>query len=689
MSSSRADRRAPGAAAATAFLLAGLLLAAATPLPAAAQSGTDTIIISPLAPPGGGSEGDDPAAGAADVTLDGAKVTAEEASAGPLISSPGSGQAGVQATPSAPQGILPLNAPTAGESGSGAAGGVFTPTGAGSAPGTLGTLPTQLQVEGTADGGAVRYQPQGDAEGMGVLGPNEGGFGRRVWAGTDRRVIEALLPRLPANNPSSVLYDLARRLLLTDAVMPAAALASKGLPASDLMAVRLDRLAALGETEGLARLLQVLPEGSQPELRRRLEVELLLTRGRESDACQSVRAGAPEDGEDRFWLKALTYCQILSGERAAAELGLTILRESARSDDQLFLRLAEAALGLHPLNPGEISRLEPERIRPLEFALLSSIGLPLPPKLILEGAPRARLQLIHDVTADLDDRTQAAEWAVATRRLPAGDLALLYGAYSFTAGQIDGALTEGYGMQGVEARALYFQSIGQQDQPDTEIRAAELALERAEADGVYSATARVVLPALSVGPDDVTYAWFADTAGRALYVLGRYEEATAWLLLARQEAAISARAAVAAHRLWPYSRLAGIAAISNEAGLEGWRYAQPDPNGPKVAQQLSLLRVLFDALGESDAMAWIDLAMSDDERAQALPDASLLYALEDASYSGRLGETVLLALIVMGETPPAEAHPLALNAVLSALMQVGLPIEARALAIEAALGSGI
>ena len=367
MSSSPADRRARGAAAATAplparrfsatasatafrpagfpaicLLAAVCLLAPGAPRPTLAQSADEIIVISPLAPSG-------------------SDAAAEEASAGSLLGGNG-GQPlrdGAGA-PGAPQPLLPLNAPSLNDGGTFGSGldgsledgslergldgnGGFTPTGASPFPGTLGSAPTNLQSD-TA--GELRYQPQGDPEGLGVLGPNEGGFGRRVWAGTDRRVLEALLPRLPANNPSPVLFELARRLLLTDAVMPSPSMASKGLGSSDLMKVRLERLAALGEPAGLARVLAVLPDGAQPELRRRLEVELLLTRGRESDACQSVRAGAPEDGEDRFWLKALTYCQILSGERAAAELGLTILRESARSDDQLFLRLAEAALTL-------------------------------------------------------------------------------------------------------------------------------------------------------------------------------------------------------------------------------------------------------------------------------------------------------------------------------------------------------
>ena len=72
-----------------------------------------------------------------------------------------------------------------------------------------------------------------------------------------------------------------------------------------------------------------------------------------------------------------------------------------------------------------------------------------------------------------------------------------------------------------------------------------------------------------------------------------------------------------------------------------------------------------------------------------LPGAAFLYALEDASEARRLGETVALALIVLGEAGPAESHDLALGAVLSGLTRVGLEREARALAIEAALANGI
>ena len=95
------------------------------------------------------------------------------------------------------------------------------------------------------------------------------------------------------------------------------------------------------------------------------------------------------------------------------------------------------------------------------------------------------------------------------------------------------------------------------------------------------------------------------------------------------------------------------------------------------------------ALGESDTMDWIDLATETGDASQPAPNAALLYALDHASNMRRVGETVLLSLLVLGEEGPAQCHPMAFNAVLKAMREIGLEREARALAIEAAIAKGI
>jgi hypothetical protein len=49
----------------------------------------------------------------------------------------------------------------------------------------------------------------------------------------------------------------------------------------------------------------------------------------------------------------------------------------------------------------------------------------------------------------------------------------------------------------------------------------------------------------------------------------------------------------------------------------------------------------------------------------------------------------MLALFVLGPDGPGGAHPIALARALAALRQLGLESEARALAFEAALASGV
>ena len=67
----------------------------------------------------------------------------------------------------------------------------------------------------------------------------------------------------------------------------------------------------------------------------------------------------------------------------------------------------------------------------------------------------------------------------------------------------------------------------------------------------------------------------------------------------------------------------------------------------------------------------------------------LAHALRVAAADLRIGETVMLALIVLGDAGVAGAGALAIETVVAALHTVGLRVEARALALEAALAAGI
>ncbi len=67
----------------------------------------------------------------------------------------------------------------------------------------------------------------------------------------------------------------------------------------------------------------------------------------------------------------------------------------------------------------------------------------------------------------------------------------------------------------------------------------------------------------------------------------------------------------------------------------------------------------------------------------AAPAPDVMRRLKAASDAGRVGETVLVALIALGEAGPGELHPQPMAEIVSALQQVGLERDARRLAFEA------
>ena len=120
-----------------------------------------------------------------------------------------------------------------------------------------------------------------------------------------------------------------------------------------------------------------------------------------------------------------------------------------------------------------------------------------------------------------------------------------------------------------------------------------------------------------------------------------------------------------------------------------WLKAQ-EADGKVVAEaRAALVLTLLDALGaDIPQAAWLKTANTRREAA-SLPAPGLIAALGLAARAGRIGETVLLTLVVLGADGPERLHPSVVGAVVRALVAVGLAKEARALAIEVAFGAGV
>ncbi len=537
---------------------------------------------------------------------------------------------------------------------------------------------------------AIEVNPLGDIslDSVGVLGPDSGGFGQDMWRGTNRAVVESMLRRLPGDVRSPTSRELARRLLLTIAtppVIPSGAPVPKG---SSLLALRADRLAAMGEVDGLNELLAVVPSRVDNETMARVRVDGLLVAQENDTACRQIRSGISTYHAKPYWQKAMVFCNMVAGDTDKVMLGVDLLRELGAADDPVFLTLASAVVGGNPEVPANAE------LTPLHLAMLGTAGQPVPRSAIGQASPALLVAIARLPKANMEARAHAAELACAAGLLTGESLAQIYGEFAFAPEQLANAISTFESGPGPMARAMLYQAASAQNIPATRAEVLRVALQPngASSNGendVYQAVVRAFLPLLLEVPASPDLAWFAATAGRALYAAGQFEAASSWFAVGRQEAMLNPQAATAVAALWPYSRLAGDVALTTDGSLAAWSAMLGTVGDVAQARRQALLRASFQALGEQDSLPWNTIAAAADVPARPLPAAALLYALQEASESQRIGETVLLTLVVLGTAGPADSHVLALSATIAALRRVGLEQEARALAIEAALANGV
>lgn len=217
-----------------------------------------------------------------------------------------------------------------------------------------------------------------DLEAVGVLDSSNGGFGSDLWRDSKRHVVARFLSRLPNDFSSPTLRGLARRLLLSTATPPSG---EKRGESDSLLRLRVERLVALGELEGLLRLLRVVPERHTDEGIQRARVESHLLLGDADSACTAVRNAVAQGRQSLYWQKALVFCQINAGEMDRAALGVGLLREQSNGEADGFIALAEAAsAGL-----SDIPSLGDPSI--FELSLLQRLDQPMARELAEESMP--------------------------------------------------------------------------------------------------------------------------------------------------------------------------------------------------------------------------------------------------------------------------------------------------------------
>jgi hypothetical protein len=568
---------------------------------------------------------------------------------------------------------LPARAQTAGTAPTGGTTSVNT---GGVSPQTLPQpAPLSSAASTTASGVEVGTLGSVTPDYGGTLEEGGGGFPLDMWKGTDRALVERLLPQLPAAPSSPAMRDLARRLLLTNAEAPA------GKATVDLFGVRADRLAAMGLFSDAAALLALQPASGVDPTSARLRINAQLLAGDVDGACKTVDDTRKAASADADWQETQVFCQLRSGKADQAALGIEILHDQNRSDDAFF-KLAQAMGGDKSATLASLPNPSP-----LDLAMLQAAGLPLPPDAAQASDPAVLATVAQDNAVDPAIRLAAAEQAAAAGALPIDKLQAAYASVNYAPGDIGNAVEVSSRDPGPGGRALLFQAAGVAEQPAGRAHVLQAALDRARRQGGYILAVRTNLLYLLPLQPSPELAWFAADAGRALYASGHFEQANAWLQVAEGKAKTDPEAAAAASALAVYARIAGVGQpLFWDAGaVQKWRQAQAA--GGSSADPVNRLFAVFEGIGEPIGGSWTLIGQTG--AGGGAPDPALWFNLGDAAGNGRIGETVLLSLCALGQGGPAGANPILLSRAISSLRQVGLDTEARAIAIEAAIAAGV
>ena len=533
-----------------------------------------------------------------------------------------------------------------------------------------------------------------DPDSVGLLDPSQGGFGADLWNGTNKALVERLLPKLATTTPSKFSRDLTLKLLLSRAPAPRATApgATNTAPGNrTLLTLRVERLLALAEVESAVKLLRLAPAETAGEAYALVEVDSLFYQNDNSGACAKVR-GFVREYRGGFWQQANAFCLALAGNHARSSMVADILREREADIGSAFFTLVDALAGDERAvvdslpNPGA-----------LKLAMMRAANRRLPDDAIASGRPDVLRAVALSPNSDLSLRLDAAERAFAVGALSISELTELYGAVEFSPEHLANPLTAAESAWGPRARALLLRAAAGADQGTARAEILRRAWDLSRDRGSHAIMLGASVPVLAEIEPAAELIWFAADAARTLFAAGMTAEAMAWYRLAERDSQSNDAAREVADALWP---LAQIADEKDELawrpnGLAAWHATTKKSGGGGAMARRRALMVysVLQALGKPVGPGeWTELlgVPATTETAPQMPpplDTALWHALGQAAEQRQLGLTVLLALLALGEDAAGAAHPLTVTKAITALESVGLGREARGLALEAVSGT--
>jgi hypothetical protein len=160
-----------------------------------------------------------------------------------------------------------------------------------------------------------------------------------IWRQSETANIIPLILATPSYGSSQTLSTLSRQIMVQPAVPPLNAQQD----INTLVSARLEWLAGAGQSDSLSALVRKLPDDEDWNDWKRWQVQYDLMRRADDTACNEASRWSAET-LDGFWHKANIICLLLSGQNAPASFAADVLNASGDDDDNFF-QLVDKLLG--------------------------------------------------------------------------------------------------------------------------------------------------------------------------------------------------------------------------------------------------------------------------------------------------------------------------------------------------------
>ncbi|MEE2661409.1 MAG: hypothetical protein VYB39_00140 [Pseudomonadota bacterium] len=520
-----------------------------------------------------------------------------------------------------------------------------------------------------------------DPDTVGLVSLEQGGLPLNLWKGTDWKLVKALMRRTPVGPRSKVLRNLAKRVLITSAVVPV----SKPENVS-FIALRVGRLLAMGEIKDALSLLQTATTAREDQDLSKTRIEVLFYSNDNATGCKGVRDNVKKY-TGIYWSQATAYCLALSGEHARAALIADLLRERAEDIEPIFFVAIDSLAGADEVDVPELN--SPSA---LHIAMMRAAKLFIPEDFIRNADTAALRAIVSAPNTDLPTRLLAAEKALRFGVLSSEKLIHLYRRIPFSADELKRPFAAAETSWEPWTRALILRSAAAQRVPLAKAEILTQAWQIGRERRAFAEIVKASLPiVLSINPESQLN-WFAIDAARALFGGGYLEEGFDWYKLVLNERGYDNVAKSAERALWHLAVLSDseLSVTISTKRLHQWFESEIEKDSEKGLVKALTFFSLLEAL-DINVSPKLWLKVLDVTLQSAEPQLNLAWhiSLKHASRSKRVGETILLSIIGGGEVGSEEMALEDMTVVIRALKEVGLEREARALAIETAIANGL